>query len=148
VREQGAVILRTSDRLLPTSHLAGAVYCKTREKKVTAESALTGANLWWYKQRLRWCWNQTPGQVAKITSATPRCAGTTYGITIWGYWWEFVGHIDCDWSGGVGSGGVTRYRQGHLRYCPQPTGCIQNKFPWVWVKGYVGGTSQAGGGGT
>jgi hypothetical protein len=56
-----------------------------------------------------------PGQVAKITSATPRCAGTTYGITTWGYWWEFVGHIDCSWSGGVGYGGVTRYRQGHCR---------------------------------
>jgi hypothetical protein len=146
VEPQKVASFVTSIRLSPAVRVAADIYCKTRSKRVKAKNVL-GKTLWWYQQRLRWCWKVQIGQVAKITAATARCAGTTYRITSWGYWWDFVRHVDCQYAGGVGSRYVTRFRQGHFRYCPLRTGCIQNKFPWAWVRGHAGGVSYAGGGG-
>src|ERR671919_1021882 len=144
--DQRVASFARSSTLSPVVQVAGGVYCKTRSMRVRAKNVL-GQTLWWYQQRLRWCWRVKIGDVARITEATPRCAGTTYGITGWGYWWEFVRHIDCQYTGGVGSRYVLRYRQGHFRYFPLRTGCIQNKFPWAWGRGHSGGVSYAGGGG-
>lgn len=147
IAPQQVASFETVDTRTAATRISATIYCKGAAKTVRAKNVL-GQVLWWYRQRLSWCWSQDPGKVAKITSASPRCARTTYGITGWGYWWEFVRHVDCKWDGGVGYGGVTRWRKGHFRYCPIKTGCIQNKFPYAWVTGYVGGTYKTGGGGT
>ena len=138
--------LTVRTKLSPAVEIAGGTFCKTRTKRVNAKNVLR-RTLWWYQQRLRWCWRNKIGDVARITYATPRCGGTTYGITSWGYWWGFVRHVDCQYAGGIGKRYVFRFRQGHFRYCPLKTGCIQNKFPWAWVRGHAGGVSYADGGG-
>jgi hypothetical protein len=135
-------------KLVSRSALA-TIYCKTVAKKVIGESYF-GVNLWYVRQALRWCYTVegAGGQVQRwISSATPKCKGSTYGIYSAGFFWEFKGWVECRAGGGVGKAydSVMRYRKGHFAYCP--SACVQNYQPFAWVRGYSDGTFKRGGGG-
>ena len=129
--------------------------CAQRTKKITAEAFGT-IDLWWIRQRVAWCWGPqsnepTPGPVVQVIKSgpwwTPKCRGRSYGITAAGFHWEWVGWVDCKASGGVGNTYVKRWTKGHFKLCNPAAGCIQNGFPYAWVRGNTGGSSSAGGGG-
>lgn len=124
---------------------SGTIYCYGKQKTIRAKNAI-GKTMWWYRQRLVWCGTLGPDYYWIVTSVNKRCTKTTYGITLYGAWWEFVGHTDCYYSGGIGKGQVMRGRQGHFRYCTPWTGCISNLFPWAKVWGSASGSWWTAGG--
>jgi hypothetical protein len=129
--------------------------CKLVVKKITAE-AFGSIDLWWIRQRLAWCWGPqsnepVPGPVVQVIKSgpwwTPRCKGRSYGITSAGFNWEWKGWVDCKAAGGVGQRYVKRWTKGHFQLCNPVAGCIQNGFPYAWVRGNAGGSYSKGGGG-
>lgn len=121
------------DELLARKH---GWKCRTVTSKVTSYS-LVNTKLWSYRQKLGWCWSR-----GEIRSATPRCQGTY--ATVDAPLWDFVGHVECQSSGGVGQSFVRRWRQGKFRACA--AWCFQTKLPYVWVRGYADGGWERGGG--
>jgi hypothetical protein len=115
---------------------AQAWKCKTVYSTVAAYS-LANLKLWSYRQKLGWCWSH-----GKVRSATPRCQGTY--ATVDAPLWNFEGHIECQYGGGVGESYVRRWRQGKFRACA--AWCFQTKLPYVWIRGYADGSWQRGGG--
>jgi hypothetical protein len=111
--------------------------CRSVVSRYVKENVF-GYNLWAYHQRLDWCWRG-----GRITSANPRCTGTT-PLGPWYLWWDFKGHIACWYGGGVGNTYVMRKRQGKWQYCPPRVGCIQTVLPIVWVRGNGDGTYTKG----
>ncbi len=111
--------------------------CRSVVSRYVKENVF-GYNLWAYHQRLDWCWKN-----GRITSANPRCTGTT-PLGPWYLWWDWKGHIGCWYGGGVGQSFVMRKRQGKWQYCPPKVGCIQTVLPIVWVRGNANGSYTKG----
>lgn len=124
-----------------SSTSSGTDYCFTRAVKAKGQNLLK-QTVWYLKQRLNWCSKLITKNncncwkvVANPYPPTKPCAGTTYKITNWGAGWDWKGFVDCKYGGGVGFSNVYRWREGHFQYCAVKVGCVQNVFPFAWIKG-------------
>lgn len=142
-----ASVERTT-KTFPVASTAEDIYCYGKNSTYRAKNAI-GNTLWFYRQHLGWCGQLNSAHYWVIVGTTPKCQRTSYKITNVGgvTGWEFIGHVDCQYAGGVGKGFVKRWREGHFRLCPVKVGgCVQNVFPFVWVRGDAIGAFTRGGG--
>lgn len=91
--------------------------------------SMTGKNvldmkLWTYYQKIMWCYNNDSQRIVEIDRSR---WGDTHFL-----FWEFVGHIQNDSSGGDGHYSYSASTTGHFRWCfVTSLACIQHQYPKI-----------------
>ena len=99
---------------------------------VTGE--LLGIELWTYRSKTKWWYN---GEELTRDTHWTRDTDVHY------YFWEFVGHIDEEESGGEGDWEHEDFTEGHFRWCPPGLGCPKHEYPNITKWQYGDGDFDA-----